>query len=761
MRLAELERQLDLGLIRQALAERCACALGRGAVAELEISSDPAWIAARQDELEDALFRVTPHLGGISDIRSLLYRARQGGNLEVLELLEVADTLSSAVELAARIAEASGGPLLAVSGRIGNHGWLIGRLLAALDRSGAVRDDASPRLAALRKQLPLLRQEILQGLQAARQSWGRAVQDQVTIRRDRFVLPVRAGALPRGAAIVVDVSSSSLTHFVEPVAVLPLNNRWVTLRLEEEQEVLRILADLTGQIAADPQIEATLQALGALDLIAAEVGLVKDWRLSRPALSGEGRLSLIQAWHPGIRGQPVPNDLVLDAEHRILLISGPNMGGKTATLKLVALVAVMHQLGLYVPASSAELPIFQEILADLGDEQSLEGSLSTFAAHLGRISAILTGAGPRSLVLIDELGTGTDPGEGSALAQALLSRLAARGLLGVVTTHLASVKQWASQIAGLQNASMGFDLSSLAPTYRLEVGSPGRSHGLDVAARLGLPPDLIAEARSWQQRGEGMLDAALEEIRRQREELAELRGQLDRERAALEAELARAAEERTRQEAEREALLEQARLQAERLYAEALERSRRLGRQAKQPGQRGTALQELTLQRQLLGAKAPSPPAAPSGIGPGSSVRLRDYGTARVLELRGDQLLVQAGPLKLNVPMGAATLLDQPQRPAPSLDPVRSFLPEIDIRGLRAEEGLEQVESLLREAAALGSSPVRVLHGKGEGVLRAAIRQRFGSDRRVERLEDEAPFRGGHGVTVIHLRERSLAGGRT
>jgi len=394
----------------------------------------------------------------------------------------------------------------------------VRRVLSALDRDGAVRDDASPRLRDLRKRIEPLRGRIRERLTATLEKWSDLLQEHiVTIRRDRYVLPVQASRVGQVQGIIVDASATGQTYFVEPAAVTQLNNELTRLILDEEAEVRRILTELSGLLAGDADVPMTLVTVGELDLIASKARLARDWRLNRPEQVADGRYDLREVRHPLIE-DPVANDLAL-GETKLLLITGPNMGGKTATIKTLGLAVLMHQCGMYVAAASARLPVVRDVLVDIGDEQSIEASLSTFASHLKHLRYVLRHAAPDTLVLVDELGSGTDPNEGAALAQALIETLLAQDARGVITSHLSPLKLFALETPGLKNASMGFDVETLAPTYALQVGQPGRSFALAIAQRMGLPADVLRRAEDLLGPDAGLMERMLEGLEREREDL--------------------------------------------------------------------------------------------------------------------------------------------------------------------------------------------------------------------------------------------------
>ncbi len=468
-------------------------------------SPDPAEVVRRQTLTAEGIALVEasaePSLAGLADVRDAAARAARDGTLGPGELHQVAAAARIALE-ARRVLEEAGRPAP-----------LLGELLAPLDPSlaslaesiercveddgSALRDNASPQLRRLRAELRNGRLRVTEELTRVARSGELAefLQERfVTERGGRPVLAVKTSARSKVPGVVHDSSGSGQTLFVEPFAIVELNNRLAEAASAEREEVERILRELSalvGERAAE--LDALVEATAAVDVALACATLSRRWRGAAVEIADEVRL--LAARHPLLDGQTaVPIDLELGGL-RVLVVSGPNTGGKTVALKTLGLAALLHQAGLRPPALEAALPVFDHVLADVGDEQSIEMSLSTFSAHLGNIVRILDAAGERSLVLLDELAAGTDPVEGSALAQALLARLAAQARLTLVTTHYPELKEWASATEGAANAATGFDTETHAPLYRVALGRPGTSHALQIAERLGLDPAVVADAR--------------------------------------------------------------------------------------------------------------------------------------------------------------------------------------------------------------------------------------------------------------------------
>ncbi|RTI08026.1 endonuclease MutS2 [Thermus scotoductus] len=738
---------LEFPKVRALLAERAKTPLGRRlALALVPLSQEEA---ERRHQLTQEALAYPYTLPEAGTLEEAYQKAQGGARLSGLELLKGAQALEEAMALKEELLPLQS-LLSQVAAGIGDHGAFLAKVRKALDEEGAVRDEASPKLFAIRRELKPLRQQILDKLYALMDRHPEAIQDRfVTLRRERYCIPVRAGMAQRIPGLLLDESESGATLFIEPLSVVKLNNRLQALRLQEEEEVNRILRELSEALAADEELSGTLKALSLLDLVQAQAALARDFGLSRPRF-GEA-YELFQAFHPLIPN-PVPNSLALDGERRLILISGPNMGGKTALLKTLGLAVLMAQSGLFVAAKKATLAWPDRVFADIGDEQSLQENLSTFAGHLRRLKEMLESATAQSLVLIDELGSGTDPEEGAALSQAILEALLEKGVKGLVTTHLSPLKAFAQGRTGIQNASMRFDLEDLRPTYELVLGVPGRSYALAIARRLSLPEAVLKRAESLLPQG-GRLEALLEELEAERLRLEEERSQLLSQMAQVEALRKRLVEREARFEEERQerlkALEEEIRQKLLKVEAEL----KSLKEKAKTQGKKDALRELLALRERYARATPKGAWEVPRGLEAGQMVEipsLRRQG--RLLELRGEEALVQVGPVKMTVKAKELTPLKAQETPkAIGLKPRRE-VKEVDLRGLTVEEALLEVASALEEARALGLPTLRLLHGKGTGALRQAIREALRRDKRVETFADAPPHEGGHGVTVVVLK---------
>jgi len=762
---------LEFTTVRVLLAERTSFTPGRERALALEPETDLASAERLQDETAaaKALVRATPSAGlrGAQDIRDALRRADLGGVLDPEQLLAIATTIRAAQAL---FVEIHRHPPLAARARFARPPTTVADGIEhAIGGAGEVLDRASAALATARSELRSAQaglQRRLDGL--LRSDLARYLQDPiVTQRGGRYVVPVKSEYRGAVKGIVHDSSASGATVFIEPLEVLEANNRVREAEIAEQQEVQRILDGLSRTAErASEDLHATLEALSALDVIFAKAQLAEAQDCERPTLNDQGRLDLIAARHPLLieRDTPVvPIDVRLGSDFRVLVITGPNTGGKTVTLKTIGLLTLMGAAGLQVPAErGSALPVVPRIFADIGDEQSIAQSLSTFSSHLRNVVATLADAEAGDLALLDEVGAGTDPDEGAALAMAVLETLLDRGVLVAASTHYPELKAFALNTPGVTNASVEFDAETLRPTYRVHVGLPGASNAFAIAARLGLGQDVLGRAEGHLSDLHRSLDRTLREAERRRTELA---SSLEEARvAAADATKVLSGAERDAEivrEKAREAL-RRARTEADELILQARRALRQAESARDEAAKRNlvddarNALQEAEAARDAA-EPAPRPsilhdievgaPVLVDGVTePGTLLGIDDKGIAEVA----------SGPLRLRVPRTSL-------RPAPrQAEPIRSTrtvvhgaaqnIPlQLDLRGARAEEALAELDRYLNNAAVAGYDRVRVVHGKGTGALRNAVREALASHPLVREHAPAAANEGGDGATIVTL----------
>jgi DNA mismatch repair protein MutS2 len=729
---------------------------------------------------------VRPDVGvrGARDVRPHAAAAMRGVVLTPAELRDVLITLRASGYLGKLIQRVDDSfPLLkALAADLPTRPALEGRIDESISDDGEVLDAASATLRRLRADMRAAQQRLQERLQTLVGEFRNALQEPIiTMRSDRYVLPVRSEARGQVRGIVHDQSGSGATVFIEPLVIVEMNNRLRQLQLDERAEVERILQELSELVAVEaPYVTLAVELLAEIDLHLAKARYASLLRASAPRVNPHGHLRLVQARHPLLTGRVVPIDFRLGGEFTMVVITGPNTGGKTVALKTVGLLSLMAQTGLHIPADEeSEVAVFTDVFADIGDEQSIEQSLSTFSSHLSRIIEILRQAGPGALVLLDELGAGTDPSEGSALARAILATLLERGIASVATTHYSELKAFAHEQPGVANASVEFDVDTLSPTYRLSIGLPGRSNALAIAARLGLPEPIITQARDFLGSAGVEMESLLEGLQADRRAAADERYHLSMERAEAEHLRRELQREHEELEDERVRILNDARAQARR-EVEALQselaRMRADVRQARITPEQlddlrsgARALDERTAPIVPRRRRAATPPDVeqplPGPLAVGDTVRVRSMGQRGELtslpNARGEAE-VQLGALKLRVPATDLERLSRRQvraadeRPALSLPSlVEREMPDmqLDLRGSRVEEVLPAVDRYLNDAYLSGMPAVRILHGKGTGALRQAVRDQLAHHPLVKSYEAAPNAEGGDGVTVATLAQ--------
>ena len=820
---AQTLETLEFPKIREQLARYTAFSASRERALELQPSTIRADIQRALDLTSEvrALLVAMPDssVGGVRDVRRAANHAARGGVLDALSLLELAATLASVRALRVRLLrlERERYPLLIEFGALlPLLPPIEDEIIRAIGDDGQLLDEASAELGRLRREIRVAfarLQEKLQQMISSSTVGGALQEPIITVRNGRYVLPVKASHRKDVRGLVHDQSSSGATLYIEPLATVDLNNRWRELQSAEEEEVQRILAALSDRIGAvAPEISAAIATVAEIDLAFARARYAADLRAVAPVLSDwqpgassgdtsdldTAPLLLTEARHPLLDPQRVvPTTIWLGGAFRLLLITGPNTGGKTVALKTTGLLALMAQAGLHIPASlPSRLPIFGQIFADIGDEQSIEQSLSTFSSHMRTIIRVLAaleeqpppppelwaadqwallGSTPApALVLFDELGAGTDPIEGAALARSIIGRLLELGVLGVATTHYAELKAFAYSTPGVQNASVEFDVETLAPTYRLSIGLPGRSNALAIASRLGLDPVLVERARSTIARDDAAVEDLLAGIHREREAASaalaraeELREDAEKYRNRLERELREFQEQReaaaAAAERELEEELREARAQLRRLRDDL--RSVTISRQwLEQAEQRLAATAEHVKQLRAMAAPpAPPAPQAPRPLQVGDAVMVRSVGLrGEIVALDEEErgATVQVGGFRMNVELSELSR-EKGAPPAPPRYEAKAertvrlpAAPDVsmsfDMRGWRAHEVADRLDRYLNDAYLAGLHEVRLIHGKGSGALRQVVRDLLQTHPLVSSF-GHGGRDGGDGVTIAKL----------
>ena len=789
---------LEYPLVLARLAVATGFAPGRRLAESLEPSTDPVVVAHALEETTQTRSFVSGHpgagIGGSKDIGPWIDRAARGGRLDPAHFLDIGATL----EAAARLGEALGGDKRPILRDLAREIHPLPSLRSTLERSfdptGELLDTASPRLGGLRRAVRVayerLRSRLDQFIHSGELA-GALQEPIVTLRGGRYVIPIRADAKGRVKGIVHDASGSGQTLFVEPLVAVELGNAWREARVAEQAEIERILDELSMVVAGQAgPLRETLDALARFDFWSAKARLAEEMDAIAAEISTRSEIVLLGARHPGLSGDVVPIDIRLGGDYTALLITGPNTGGKTVALRTLVLLILMHQSGLHIPADAGtSLPVLDDIYADIGDEQSVAQSLSTFSGHLRSIVRIVAAAGPNKLILLDELGAGTDPTEGSALAQALLDYFIKSGALVAATTHYAELKLYAHTTARARNASVEFDVETLRPTFKLTIGLPGQSQAFAIAERLGLSVPIVTDARSRLTEQQQAFEETLASIKATQLEttdaLAEARLAEDRARSAL----ASAEDERRRARKERDEAVKTTRDEAERLIAEV--RSEVLG--IRRRLERETVTQQ-SLDADLERASAqldrlPPMVGEPASIRPvtrgepiqwriGMRARTRSGAEGRIaaLDRGGRRATLEVGGLRITVAAeelepaaGGETDSGEPggssggraqaavRTEAGSsaarlqLDRARTVASSLDLRGARVEEALEVLDRYLDDASLAGLEQATIIHGMGTGALRDAVREHAGAHPLIKSWRAGGRGEGGDGATIVIL----------
>ncbi len=771
-------RVLEFDWVRRRLRDLCATPLGEELAQRLSPEVDFARVEELQQETAEArlLWREGGvNLRGVVDFRPSVQRAALGGSLDSRALVDLwRAARAGRLAKAAVASRAERLPLLAALVRdLPTFEPLEARLERSLGEDGQVLDGASPDLTRLRREIRAtqdrLRSQLEQIVRSPR--WARMLQDPiVTVRGDRYVVPVKQAYAGQFPGVVHDQSATGATVFMEPLVVLQLGNRLRQLQGQEAREVERVLAELSAEVGIRrAEWERLAAILGRLDFALAKAALAEELDACRPVLVRGPVLDFRSARHPLLversrrDGSPVvPVDVRLGEDFRTLVITGPNTGGKTVTLKTVGLLTLMAQCGLPIPAADgSRAGCFAAVFADIGDEQSIQQNLSTFSSHMRAVVEVVRRAGPGWLVLLDEVGAGTDPAEGCALARAVVETLHERGACTVVTTHYGELKALAYRLDGVENASVEFDSETLQPTYRLRIGTPGRSNALVIAARLGLEQAVVERARSYLARDVREADLVLEGMERQRRAAELDRQEAERLRGELEALRARYEDRLRRLEEDRQRLLDRAREDARRVVerarqeVEALLQALRTERRERAAEEARRKLAALAQALEEVRRAAPGPPLEEVAVG--QAVRVASLGAdGVVVGLSDEHAEVQVGSAKVRVPREelrapvASAAGSRGTRRAWSEAPRVS--PKLDLRGLTSDEAVAQLEKYLDDALLAGLPRVVVVHGKGTGALRRAVHEALRGFPGV-RFSLAAPEEGGDGVTVVEFTQ--------
>ena len=779
-------KALELDKILEMVAEECSSQDGAQLARELEpvhTAAEAQWLLGETDAAFVAMAKYgAPSFYGMKNVTNPLRRAQAGGGLGLRELLDIGATLRTIRGLTQWWGK-SGSVTTALTPRfevLAPNKYLEEKIFTCIVNEEEVADNASPALASIRRKIRAASQRVRDQLDKLihSQAHQKHLQESiVTQRGGRYVVPVKAEFRGEVPGLVHDTSASGATVFVEPTSVVEANNEIRVLRSDEQDEIARILLELSGEAGsfADSIIESYHYAV-ELDLIFAKAQVAYKMKAVVPQVGEDGKIALHAARHPLIaKEKVVPTDITLGVEFDTLIITGPNTGGKTVALKTIGLLTLMAMCGLMIPAGEgSRVAVFRHILADIGDEQSIEQSLSTFSSHMVNIIHIFEVADNSSLILLDELGAGTDPVEGAALAEAIIQELRGRGVRLACTTHYAELKAYAIQTPGVENGSCEFDVATLRPTYRLLIGVPGKSNAFAITQRLGMDTAIVDRARELVSREGNAFEQVvgrLEEDRRKMEdELEALRASAAQAKANAEASQrlkdeaeAQAKKEIDRARQEAAQIVQKTRQRADALVGELKELRRQKNKQlsAEQKARLRSGLKELESSSDPVHQRRDDNYVLPRPLVVGDEVLLYDIDKeATVLELPKDgTVLVQAGIIKTRVPLENVRLLSK--RQLKKKNPTRTVTknvstPEtsssLDLRGQTVEEALMEVDNFLDRASRMHLSQVTIIHGKGTGALRTAVQQHLRRCSQVKSFRLGTYGEGESGVTIAELK---------
>ena len=782
-------KTLEFDKVKNILADKTATSLGRQAVGAMRIESEFAKVKRLQEETAEAL-RIMDEgkrfpFGGAYNIVSEVKRAELGSTLDPEELLHIQTTAAAIRQMKFFLQdEAEIAPVLSeYANGLGIFTKLEKQITNAIDDHGEIKDSASTKLGGLRTAIQISKNRVKEKLDSllhdpSNQKYFQ--ENLVTMRGDRYVIPVKMEYKMNFPGIVHDQSGTGATLFIEPIAVVNLNNDIKRYMAEEKEEMERILRQLTTNVGVEaPALLASLDILTDLDVICARAYLAQEQHAVRPQMLLKGKVEIKQGRHPLLnKDTVVPLDVELGERFSMLLITGPNTGGKTVALKAVGLFALMAQSGMFIPASSAKLPVFRAVYADIGDEQSIEQSLSTFSAHMTNLISILGEVKSGDLVLIDEICAGTDPNEGAALAMSMLEHLHKNEVLTMVTTHYSELKTFAYGHEGMENASVEFDPVSLRPTYRLLMGVPGSSNAFNISRRLGLAEEIVVQAGRLLNQEHVHMETVLQELEGERRKFES--GSQEIERLRIESEHLRNELAFAKQDFERRKneMLRKAREQADDIYrrsrreSEAVLKELRSMKADFDTKRLEQAAEEARKKlNKTLSEDAPLPEGAPltkETAKKGLTVFVTSLGkNGTIIAVNGNDVTVQVGILKMNVPAKKCLVTKaQPVSSEPESTKKRkkagyshqmfvakssSAKQEVDLRGMTLNEAIPVVDKAIDDALLAGISQLRLIHGKGTGALRAGLTAYLESNRFVKKLELASLETGGSGATVIDL----------
>ena len=790
-----IEDKLGFDKIRTIVSTDCRTKSGQRALEKIYFSIDQDYLFAERNKFAEMKSLLSEDLPfptiAFEDVTALLQQAKvEGVQLAEADFFEIRKIMLTTREILTffkKYGAENYGAVFNLADELFADEHFTKELVRIIDETGKVSDFASPELKQIRKSLNNLKNGVRQRLETLlRHNHKEGITDeqhQITVRDGRLVIPVKAEYKRQIKSIIHDESASGQTAFIEPIEVVENNNRIRELELDEKREILRLLMHLAEMLRHNlDEVIRNVEVLGEFDLIQAKLRFAIRINGSLPLISKDKKLILRNAFHPILllnnvsTGKSiVPFSMELDNDKRILLVSGPNAGGKSVALKALGLLQYMFQCGLPVPvADGSSMPVFKNLFADIGDEQSIENELSTYSSHLSAMRFMLLNSDADTLVMLDEFGTGTDPKYGGAIAQAVLEQLNAKQVFGMVNTHFSNLKKMADETQGMMNGCMLFDEKTLSPTYQLQLGVPGNSYALEVAEKIGLPLSIIQKTKELL--GDDFiqfesisknLKSELEIYRKKNNELAEKNtrlAQLTTQYQELKAEM----------EKGRKAILNQAKTEATRLLDESNKKIESTIRQIKESGaeKEMTKLVRNELEDFKQTLKPEKPKVQPKPIDKSKAdvpLKVGDYvhldgseSSAEILAIKGNEAEISIGHLKSFVKINrlqksskkaqAASLSSYSSHNLDLVEKRISMGYQIDIRGMRAEEVMSKMDNVMDQALLVGQNELRIVHGKGNGVLRKVVREHLRTYNEVHTMEDEHADRGGDGVTIVRLR---------
>ncbi len=779
---------LEYDKITAMLETHARCQIGKERARKLEPLTELAELNAELDltsEAEAVLFRLGQSpIDEFPDTRDTLKRIKAVSALSMRELLDLASCLRAIrIAKSALTKEPDQMRLASMAVNLPSYKFIEDELNRCILNEDEMFDGASPALSRIRRELRVANEKVREKLNSMIRSstYQQYLQDPIiTMRNGRFVIPVKQEYRKQIPGLIHDQSGSGQTLFIEPAAVVELGNTFKKLLAQERDEIERILSELTSMVAPyGEDIYNALILLGEIDLRFAKAQLARDMNAVRPEMNDELRIRIVRGRHPLLdKAKAVPIDIWLGEDFKTLIITGPNTGGKTVTLKTVGLFTLMAQAGMFVPADvGTRLGVFKNVYADIGDEQSIEQSLSTFSSHMTRLVGILKNADDKSLVLLDELGAGTDPIEGAALAMSILETLYGRRSTTLATTHYSEIKAFALARDGMENASMEFDIDKLCPTYRLFIGIPGKSNAFEISKRLGLDDDVINRAKQFLKGEDVRFEDVISGAESQRRIAEQERKLAEQARAELDALRAEVEKEKKKLEETKKGYQAKAREDARRVVADTKREMERLIVQIRSMKSINQSEADRVIQasrdavRERENAlvepekKVADMSVAPKSVNPGDEVRIVSLENKKATVLKkpdakGD-VLVQAGIMKIAVRLDDLRLLNEPAKKGPQTDTAagkvtlgdKSVGLSIDVRGKLVDEAIIEVDRYLENAAMNGLNEVMIIHGKGTGALRAGIQSYLKTHRLVESFRQGAYGEGDAGVTAVTIKK--------